>query len=33
MSFAVVTRSLAGLPLEEGASRGLVVIPLAYYKN
>ena len=33
MSFAVVTDSLAGLPLEEVASRGLVVIPLSYYMN
>ena len=33
MSFAVVTDSLAGRPLEEVASRGLVVIPLSYYMN
>ena len=30
MSFAIVTDSLAGLPLAQIAQRGLVVIPLSY---
>lgn len=30
MSFAIVTDSLAGLPLAQIARRGLVVIPLSY---
>lgn len=33
MSFAIVTDSLANLPLDEIAQRGLVVIPLSYSMN
>lgn len=33
MSFAIVTDSLAGLPLNLIAQKGLVVIPLSYYVN
>lgn len=33
MSFAIVTDSLAGLPLAQIAQRGLVVIPVLYHKR
>lgn len=33
MSFAIVTDSLAGLPVNQIAQKGLVVIPLSYYVN
>ena len=33
MSFAIVTDSLAGLPLNQIARKGIIVIPLSYYVN